>query len=62
MFEAFKTTDFLFGQEKKRKSITVGNSEIVDCFEHLEKIKVYKLSSHEEEKPLKMNIEMFSGL
>ncbi len=36
--------------DKKRKSITVGNSEIVDCFKHLENIEVYESSSHGEEK------------
>jgi len=43
--------------KKKKKDITVGNSEIVDCFEHLEDIEVYESSSHEEGKRLfKMSI------
>jgi hypothetical protein len=42
----------LWIKKKKEKSITVGNSEIIDCFKHLEDIKVYESSSHEEGKRL----------
>jgi hypothetical protein len=47
LLEALKTTDFFFGQETETESITVGISEIVDCLEYLENIKVYESSCHE---------------
>jgi len=48
----------LWTRKRKRKSITVGNSEIIDCLEYLENIEVYKQSSHEEEKPFKTSMKM----